>query len=80
MAALAVAEPLTQCAAVMDLLGQFEDVTGANALRLLGMAAHAVGDTVRSVDFLGRSEELLREQGRLGLLSQVLSTAGHRPA
>ena len=73
VAALAVAEPLTQCAAVMDLLGQFEDVTGANALRLLGMAAHAVGDTVRSVDFLGRSEELLREQGRLGLLSQVLS-------
>ncbi len=37
------------------------------------MAAHAIGDTVRSVDFLTRSEALLREQGRLGLLSQVLS-------
>jgi DNA-binding CsgD family transcriptional regulator len=36
------------------------------------MAAHAVGDPVRAVDFLGRAEIRLRQQGRLGLLSQVL--------
>src|SRR5262249_7825554 len=59
----------------MDLLSQFaaENLTDGDALRLLGMAAHAIGDTVRSVDYLSRSEALLREQGRLGLLSQVLS-------
>jgi tetratricopeptide (TPR) repeat protein len=59
----------------MNLLSEFnlEHITDGDALRLLGMAAHAVGDTVRSVDFLGRAEALLREQGRLGLLSQVLS-------
>jgi tetratricopeptide (TPR) repeat protein len=75
IAAIAVAEPVLECARVRDLLSQFvpEDVTDGDALRLLGMAAHAIGDTVRGVDFLDRSEALLREQGRLGLLSQVLS-------
>jgi hypothetical protein len=75
IAALAVAEPVLRCAAVMDLLSGFvlDNIADGDALRLLGMAAHAVGDTVRSVDFLGRSETLLREQGQLGLLSQVLS-------
>ena len=75
VAALAVAEPVLQCGPVMRLLSQFAvtQVTDADALRLLGMAAHAVGDTVRSVDFLGRSEIMLREEGRLGLLSHVLS-------
>ena len=75
VAALAVAEPVRQCAAVMDLLAGFPvaDVADADALRLLGMAAHAIGDTVRSVDYLDRAETLLRDTGRLGLLSQVLS-------
>lgn len=48
-----------------------EAVTDPAALSLLGMAAHAVGEPVRSVDFLGRAETKMREQGRLGLLSQV---------
>jgi hypothetical protein len=75
VAALAVAEPVLQCGPVMRLLSQFagQEIADADALRLLGMAAHAVGDTVRSVDFLGRSEIMLREEGRLGLLSHVLS-------
>jgi len=74
VAILAVAEPVLQCTAVMGLLSRFarEDV-GADALRLLGMAAHAAGDPVRSVAFLGRAETMLRDTGRLGLLSQVLS-------
>lgn len=75
IAALAVAEPVLRCREVMSLLSPLraEDVGDADALRLLGMAAHAVGDTVASVDFLSRSEAILREQGRLGLLSHVLS-------
>jgi hypothetical protein len=75
VATLAVTEPVGEGAAVMDLLSRVvpDDITDGDALRLLGMAAHAVGDTVRSVDLLTRSEVLLREQGRLGLLSQVLT-------
>jgi hypothetical protein len=75
VAALAVAEPVLECATVMDLLSRFVpgDITDGDTLRLLGMAAHAIGDTVRSADFLAQAEALLREQGRLGLLSQVLS-------
>jgi hypothetical protein len=75
VATLAVAEPVRQCATAMGLLSRFPAgaLADGDALRLLGMAAHAIGDTVRSVDYLDRSEALLREQGRLGLLSQVLS-------
>ena len=75
VAALAVAEPVAQCGAVMGLLDAFESrpIADPDALRLLGMAAHAVGDPVRGVDLLHQSETMLREQGRLGLLSQVLS-------
>lgn len=75
VAALAVADPVLQGAAVMELLSRFPvaDIAEGDALRLLGMAAHAIGDTVRSVDYLSRAEAVLREQGRLGLLSQVLS-------
>ena len=37
------------------------------------MAAHAVQAPVHAADFLGHAETKLRQQGRLGLLSQVLS-------
>jgi DNA-binding CsgD family transcriptional regulator len=37
------------------------------------MAAHALGDPVRAVDFFGRAESKLRAQGRLGLLSHVMT-------
>jgi hypothetical protein len=75
VATLAVAEPVGRCATAMDLLSGFpaEAISDGDVLRLLGMAAHAIGDTVRSIGYLERSEALLREQGRLGLLSQVLS-------
>jgi len=73
IAALGVAEPVRQGKAVIELLSQvvIESVTDADALRLLGMAAHAVGDPVRAADFLDRSEARLRQQGRLGLLPHV---------
>jgi hypothetical protein len=72
-AALGVAEPVLQGGPVIELLSQVvtESVTDADALRLFGMAAHAVGDPVRAADFLGRSEAKLREQGQLGLLPHV---------
>ena len=67
---------MPQCAAVLDLLSGFAaaDVADGDALRLLGMAAHAIGDTVRSVDFLSRAEDpCCASRAGSGLLSQVLS-------
>jgi DNA-binding CsgD family transcriptional regulator len=74
-AALALAEPVAEGRAVIDTLSQvpIENVTDPAALRLLGMAAHAVGEPVRAADLLDRAETRLREQGRLGLLTQVLN-------
>jgi len=72
VAALAVAEPVSHCGTVLTLLDRA--VPGdAESLRLLGMAAHAVGDEVRAADLLDRAETLLRAEGKLGLLPQVLS-------
>ncbi len=75
VAVLAVAEPVLESRAVAALLAGVvvERETDANALRLYGMAAHAIGDPVRSTDFLDRAESRLRQQGRLGLLSHVLT-------
>ena len=75
IAALAVAEPVAAAPRVCELLAQvvLERVTDADALRLYAMAAHAVGDAVRAIDFSIRAESRLREQGRLGLLSHVLT-------
>jgi tetratricopeptide (TPR) repeat protein len=75
VAALGVAEPVLCCGTVMSILERKPPAgeDDADALRLLGMAAHAVGDTVRAADYLYRSEQRLRAQGRYGLLPQVLS-------
>jgi DNA-binding CsgD family transcriptional regulator len=74
LAALAASEPVMKGTAVVDTLAGIvtEAVTDADALWLLGMAAHAVGDPITAVDLLARSEARLREQGRLGILAQVL--------
>jgi len=75
VAALGLAEPVLQGRPVIELLSRVDphDVADADALRLLGMAAHAVGDEVRATDLLNRAETMLRDQGRLGVLPQVLS-------
>jgi hypothetical protein len=73
-AAIAVAEPVLRGRQALDILDAvvIENVSDPAALWLLGMAAHAVGSPVHAVDLLGRAETRLRQQGRLGLLSQVL--------
>jgi hypothetical protein len=75
LASLAVAEPILQCVPVAARLSRVDvnDVTNGDHLRLLGMAAHAIGDEPQAADLLDRAEELLRAQGRLGLLSHVVS-------
>jgi DNA-binding CsgD family transcriptional regulator len=74
LAVLAVADPLQQGTRVIKCLRTvvLEGVADAASLWLLGMAAHAVGEPERAADFLARAESKLRDDGRLGLLSQVL--------
>jgi len=50
-----------------------ESVADPMALWGLGMAAHAIQAPAHAADFLGRAETKLRQQGRLGLLVQVLT-------
>ncbi|NMO49948.1 AAA family ATPase [Actinoplanes sp. TBRC 11911] len=78
VATLAVAEPIRQARTVLDILSKVsaETVPNGDALRLFGAAAHAVGDQPRALEFLERSEKLLRYRGRLALLSQVLAMQG----
>ena len=74
VAALAIAEPVA-CSQVVDALLS-QAVPGAEdveAVILLGQAAHAVGDPVRTVRFLDRAEAKLRQRGQLGRLSHVLN-------
>jgi DNA-binding CsgD family transcriptional regulator len=74
VAALAIAEPVA-CSQVVDaLLSQASpDADDVEALILLGQAAHAIGDPVRTVRFLDRAEARLRQRGQLGRLSHVLN-------
>ncbi|MGI5135662.1 AAA family ATPase [Streptomyces sp. CA-106110] len=75
--ALALIEPVSRGRAVADGLPSNAAVSGlpdADGLRLLGIAAHAIGDPIRAVELLGRAEPAFRGQGRLGLLSHVLIT------
>lgn len=74
VAALAIAEPVA-CSRVVDaLFSQAGPGTGdVEALILLGMAAYAIGDPVRSLRFLDRAEAGLRQRGQLGRLSHVLN-------
>ncbi|WP_217561903.1 AAA family ATPase [Streptomyces sp. GbtcB6] len=77
IAALALAEPVRCGPLVADRLPSNETgwhLPDPDGLRLSGIAAHEIGDPVRAVDLLGRAEPVLREQGRLGLLSETLLT------
>ncbi|MCF6476614.1 helix-turn-helix transcriptional regulator, partial [Nonomuraea sp. MG754425] len=75
IAALALAEPVLRNQAVGERLPATAAVSGlpdAEGLRLLGVAAHAIGEPVKAVALLGRAEATLRDQGRAGPLAQVL--------
>jgi DNA-binding CsgD family transcriptional regulator len=76
-AILAVARPNAESNRVRRRLRAtvIERVSDPEELRLLGMAAHAIGDPVLAIDLLDRAETRLRQQGRLGLLSHVLTMA-----
>ena len=78
VAAVAVAQPVLRGDDVRARLGRFdpETIADADQLRLLGMAARAVGDETRAAEFLDRAETALRASGRLGHLAHVLALQG----
>jgi DNA-binding CsgD family transcriptional regulator len=75
MAVLGIAEPVLCGEMVSNLLSSIalERIRDPDALRLLGEAAHATGDTVRAADLFDRAESAMRSEGRMGLLPQVLA-------
>ncbi|NUR30069.1 MAG: LuxR family transcriptional regulator, partial [Catenulispora sp.] len=75
VAVLAVAHPTWQGGTVLRALAELDGRRPADPAALFhyGMAAHAVGDPERVVDLFALADRRLREQGRLGMLSQVLT-------
>ncbi|MCU1490473.1 MAG: transcriptional regulator, LuxR family [Acidimicrobiaceae bacterium] len=74
VAVLAIAEPVECSELVDDLLGTAVPTDGdVEAVILLGTAAFAIGDPVRSLHFLDLVENRLRQRGQLGRLSHVLN-------
>ncbi|HEY2200305.1 MAG TPA: AAA family ATPase, partial [Solirubrobacteraceae bacterium] len=72
----AYAAPIERGAVVIDRLARATPSTDPEALFLLGRAAQLVGAFDRSSTLLALSAARLREQGRLGLLAQVLVGRG----
>lgn len=75
LAVLAMAQPLLQGRRVETLLSRAaaDGRTDPGWLLLCGMAGHAIGDQARAADFLTQAEATCRLEGRLGMLTQVLS-------
>ncbi|MFI9757473.1 AAA family ATPase [Streptomyces sp. NPDC051963] len=73
LATLALAEPVLRARQVIEALTRTSPADDGDALRVMSMAAHAVGHLALAADLLARSEAILRSQGRLGLLSHVLT-------
>ncbi|MFF3661214.1 AAA family ATPase [Streptomyces olivochromogenes] len=74
LAALSAVEPVLRAQQVVEALTRMPPGDDGDALRVMGMAAHGVGHMALATELLARSEVILRQQGRLGLLSQVLTT------
>src|SRR5207253_3204914 len=79
IAALACAEPVLEAITVTEALSQprWAEETDGDRLRLLGIAAHALGDTEHAADLMDRAQTTLRDTGRLGLLLHVLGIYNH---
>ncbi len=72
---LSLAAPLDSGARVSSEVAQaaLEETTDGQLTQLLAFAAYAVGDIVQSIELMNRAASLLRAQGRLSLLAQVLT-------
>jgi DNA-binding CsgD family transcriptional regulator len=72
---LALAAPIDAAAQIVARVRKAAQVDDADPSRtqLLAFAAYAAGDLVVSIELMDRAAPILRAQGRLGLLAQLLS-------
>ena len=79
IATVAIADPIASARRLESILVRITpyDLPTPNSLRLIGMAAHAIGEFERSGVFLTAAVDGLRAQGRLALLAQTLSVSAH---
>ncbi len=72
---LSLAAPLDSSARVSRGVAQaaLVETTDGQRTQLLAFAAYAVGDIAQSIELMNRAAALLRVQGRLSLLAQVLT-------
>ena len=77
VAAVALAEPIRCARLVLSMLDGFGSAgaTDPLSLRMLGLAAHAVGDEVRAAELSRRAEEPLRAIGMVGALGHALGVS-----
>jgi len=78
LAVLAIASPVDAAAEVILRLSSIELDSDRHPMdsRLLGQAAHVVGDLERSGLFMDEAIAGLRAQGRLGFLASALAIRG----
>ena len=71
---LSLAAPVEAAARIATRVREAARIEGADPSRtqLLAFAAYAVGDIDRSIELMDRAAPILRAQGRLGLLAQLL--------
>jgi ATP/maltotriose-dependent transcriptional regulator MalT len=72
---LALAAPVDAASRITTRVREAAQVDDADPSRtqLLGFAAYAAGDLGQSIELLDRAAPMLRAQGRLGLLAQLLA-------
>ncbi len=71
---VALAEPVSRAIWIADRIRQLERrAQDAETVRLLGVAAYAVGDCARAARLLAQAASVLRKRGDFGHLPQVLT-------
>src|SRR5882762_1627370 len=75
---LALAAPVDAAARIATRVREAAQVDDADPSRtlVLAFAAYAAGDRAQSIELMDRAAPILRAQGRLGLLAQLLAVRG----
>src|SRR4029077_14176898 len=75
---LALAAPIDAGSRIATRVRKAAQVDGVDPFRtqLLAFAAYAAGDLVQAIELMDRAAPMLRAQGRLGLLAQLLAVRG----
>jgi DNA-binding CsgD family transcriptional regulator len=75
---LALAAPVDAASRIATRVREAAEVDGSDPSRMqvLAFAAYAAGDRAESIELMDRAAPMLRAQGRVGLLAQLLAVRG----